>query len=328
MNKQLILHIGMGKTGTSSIQEAFSANSDDLRTQGVCYLGMWFDAINPDYAGIDKQINFFSLPPEDMVKAARKLCAFVQASNCRKFIVSNESLWGRPVELEPFIRELLKDIDVKIIAYVRDPKEWLPSAYTQWGIYDRLTKNSTRDYQNAVASFINWYNPVYEWHKRMGDIISIRKYTPRVDAVADFSKALGVDLKCEIQKVNERRKAADLLLRAIFNDRFQGRTPPRLFEEYMLDKNTKVHGLRRSLKRYFDYSSTQEAISQNGKVFDFIKSKYGISFDEGEKKSEPLNENEVRNDVIDIMMEIMVSQSIRIRNLEAAVEEIRSSASI
>ena len=37
----LLFHIGMGKTGTSSIQYALDSSADRLAAKGVRYLGMW-----------------------------------------------------------------------------------------------------------------------------------------------------------------------------------------------------------------------------------------------------------------------------------------------
>lgn len=49
---KIVFHIGMGKTGTSSIQAALSQNAGELRKQGALYLGMWFDRLDPSYKGL------------------------------------------------------------------------------------------------------------------------------------------------------------------------------------------------------------------------------------------------------------------------------------
>ena len=94
----LILHIGMGKTDTSAIQAALLASTDRLATQGAEYLGMWFDMLDPRFRGIQKQDQFYGLPPEEMAHYADVLIEVLRARSAggvQTFILSNERFRGR-----------------------------------------------------------------------------------------------------------------------------------------------------------------------------------------------------------------------------------------
>ncbi|MDF1709314.1 MAG: hypothetical protein P1U72_14545 [Paracoccaceae bacterium] len=68
---KLFMHIGMGKTGTSSIQFALSQNTAQLTSQQARYLGMWFEAIDPKYANHLGFREFCQLPEEALIASAR-----------------------------------------------------------------------------------------------------------------------------------------------------------------------------------------------------------------------------------------------------------------
>ena len=55
--KKLLLHVGMGKTGTSSIQKALELSSAKLRAEGVNYLGGSFKIVGTSLA--EKAGSFF-----------------------------------------------------------------------------------------------------------------------------------------------------------------------------------------------------------------------------------------------------------------------------
>ncbi|WEJ80458.1 hypothetical protein EQ718_16360 (plasmid) [Paracoccus versutus] len=139
----LILHIGMGKTGTSAIQAALSSSADRLAAQGAEYLGMWFDMLDPRFRGVQNQEQFFSLPPEEMTHAADLLIEMLRARSAagiQSFILSNEALSGKVGQMKPMINRLREaGIAVRVIGYARNPASWLPSAYVQWGCVIRLS---------------------------------------------------------------------------------------------------------------------------------------------------------------------------------------------
>ena len=63
---RLILHVGMGKTGTSSIQKVLEANQAGLKAQKAHYLGMWFDFVDPRYHGIQGVRDVFEQSPDEL----------------------------------------------------------------------------------------------------------------------------------------------------------------------------------------------------------------------------------------------------------------------
>lgn len=70
---EIILHVGMGKTGTTSIQKVLAANATKLRSQGIEYLGMWFSFIDEAMQGYIGQQQFYQSQPEEMASYAKSL---------------------------------------------------------------------------------------------------------------------------------------------------------------------------------------------------------------------------------------------------------------
>jgi len=58
---KLIVHIGMGKTGTTSIQRALRISTKELDSKGVKYLGMWFEFERDSFVGTKETVKFFKL---------------------------------------------------------------------------------------------------------------------------------------------------------------------------------------------------------------------------------------------------------------------------
>lgn len=76
---ELVLHIGMGKTGTSSIQDALQQNALKLSGHRTEYLGMWFTAVDARFEGLSGQKLFFRSPPDQLTAYADQFADFLLA---------------------------------------------------------------------------------------------------------------------------------------------------------------------------------------------------------------------------------------------------------
>lgn len=325
---KLILHIGMGKTGTSSIQLALSQSAKMLKAQNVIYLGMWFDMIDAEFKGVVNQSKFFRQPAATIQKQALAFCDYLEMSakenQVDTFIISNEALSGKASVLEPFLNEIVKrGIEVKIIGYVRDPSSWLPSAYVQWGIRDKTEQGPVKSYDEMARILIHWYNGLLEWSNKMGDILDIRHYDTAGDIVQDFSQAAGIELTINSERTLERGEDCEILLRALFSTRFQQHVLPNLFNRAVIG-NSKVYPvLEDSITKYFDYESTDQIIQDNHVLFEQYRERLGI--DLLTNKSEPPKTpqpQDIRRRMLDYLIEITLDQARRINHLEKQVSEI------
>lgn len=181
MKKRLILHIGMHKTGTSSVQRYFSRNRAVLRRMGVCYprsIGAAgerqpkhaaiFDAISheADHGATHPVLGPSALLIEDAAKA-------IQSAPGRLGVLSAEGLSGeRPVFAETLapIGDLF---DTTVVVFVRRQDHWVESFYKQMvlsrqvketlGFHDFVAAAATQDHMN-YAQIIDW------WRNRFDDV--------------------------------------------------------------------------------------------------------------------------------------------------------------
>jgi len=144
--KQVYLHIGYNKTGSTAIQSSFFANANSLKKQGVLYpLECRGKRKSPAHHSLAESLLYHigkSLPRFVNTKIYREypmdyywnlLKQELADTDCQTIFISSEAFSrfrDNPDQIE-FIREQLNDFDVKIIVYLRSLPEFLESAYNQ-----------------------------------------------------------------------------------------------------------------------------------------------------------------------------------------------------
>ena len=325
---KLTVHIGMGKTGTSSIQKALRSNEAKLRDQGAAFLGMWFTDIDPAFARQDGQKAFFAANSAEMAAHAvtfkKAMAARADADDTDRFILSNEGFFGRVAKLTPFLKALAPEIEVNLIAYVRDPRSWLPSAYTQWGVRHKENKGPVQPFAERATTLIGQYKPLRLWHEAFGDALDVRVYKKDLNVVQDFAEAAGVDLDVSAKRYLERAEPAEVLLRALFNDRFEDGVMPERFAAAVLPPSTGVvTSLADMSERCFDQSSLDEIIAENQRHFDYIRDEIGIDLMAGPAPAAKETDQKVLSArLLDHLTEITLGQALRIHRLERDVRDL------
>ncbi|GAA0741971.1 hypothetical protein LRH25_04800 [Ideonella azotifigens] len=122
------LHIGLNKTGTSSIQDFFFLNIEAMAQEGICYpragldgaahhaLSYWLGTPEPDR-------NFEQSP---MVLAMRK-----EIAGASKVVISSEDLHTHGARGARILKRLFAGHQVKVVFYVREHLSYLASWYQQ-----------------------------------------------------------------------------------------------------------------------------------------------------------------------------------------------------
>lgn len=325
---KLILHIGMGKTGSSAIQHALGANADRLAGQGAEYLGMWFDMLDPRFRGVQNQGQFFAMAPDDMVKATDALMALLRArsveTGVQTFVLSNEAFSGKARALQPMMVRLRESgVDLGAIGYARHPAAWLPSAYVQWGVRDKVDPGPVPPYAVKARKLVRWYSGLLEWHKLMPEILEVRPYDKAGDVVADFAQAVGLALDVPDRRVLERSEDAEILLRALYNNRFQKHVLPQVFDRSVLPGIAAVPRLEEVVARCFDYSETDAIIADEAPLFERYLEAFGFDPRAVAETPPPMPEiGALRDRLLDALLEITLDQAQRIRKLERRVSQL------
>lgn len=127
--RTLFLHIGFGKTGTTALQSWFSMNTSLLKEAGIYYH-------NPKNFGYNYQLS--SGNGETLASYLRgkidseKLKENYFSNDYQKILISSELL---ALDSEKILKIIdfckLENINLAIIAFIRDAYEWLYSCYIQ-----------------------------------------------------------------------------------------------------------------------------------------------------------------------------------------------------
>ena len=136
---KIFLHIGVEKTGSSSIQDFIFSNSKSLFTGGKCYPDYLFGSSNQMELSclvLDKEFMVNMRVPDDFDEFRRQFieCLYINRENDLYF--SSEHLSSRMVN--PYDIQCFLDLvtmyghQIVLIFFLRDPGEWIRSHYLQY----------------------------------------------------------------------------------------------------------------------------------------------------------------------------------------------------
>jgi hypothetical protein len=160
--RRLFLHIGIGKTGSSAIQHAFSTESSRLRAAGIDYpqddhLRALVDrgaATSGNAAPVRR-----ALRQRDVVKAESELRSLIGDSDVT--LLSNEGLYTADDDALKMIRNVAGGADVKVLLFFRPQSEFFASGYLQ-----KLKSNKpvVQDLPMDEASMRLFERGRYDWN--------------------------------------------------------------------------------------------------------------------------------------------------------------------
>ncbi len=210
---RLFFHIGIHRTGTTTLQVFLQANRAQLARQGVRYA-----------LASDERVHlawdlFFGQGAEALVQA---LVDDQIASGCHRVIVSGEdfSLLGAVEQLAP----LRDHFDVRVICYLRRQDRWLESWYNQhvkWPWHPELSRLSPGEFFARRAEFywLDYGQTLDRWSTVFGkEHILVRVFEAGqmlAPLQEDFCQICGIDaaqLKCADRIDNASAPASALAL--------------------------------------------------------------------------------------------------------------------
>ena len=156
-HKTVFLHIGIGKTGTSSIQEMMFRNRKYLSERGVFYpeIGLHNVSHHLLTSLLNKRNSLKSIQ-----KSLLKIRDRFVNEDCTKLLISSEQLcYSRPA-LVGLYGEIFKDFNVKIIFYIRRQETLISSTFLEW------VKNGW-DYKGNIEAFFNFNKAGFDLKDRL-----------------------------------------------------------------------------------------------------------------------------------------------------------------
>jgi len=258
-------HVGLGKTGTSAIQTALYHYKGSLNTPKTWG---W-----PKLANGNKIDHKWLASPHTSDKTGalyRTIVAHSKKTGCDHIVWSNEAISSNP-EMIKLFAELLNwspDLDVQIVIYVREPGQWLKSAWEQWGLQDKVLKGKVHAKHNRnpltfCKWFKSWGSTIYNNWKRWKGIANVRTYKEGGNVIDDFCDVTGLDLPRI--RAYETPTSAEVLSRAIYNNTYAGTVTPHKFDFY-----TTYGSIDDYSKRYFSLNNIekfQQILKANSDLF-------------------------------------------------------------
>lgn len=221
----VVLHIGFHKTGSSAIQEFLHEHRDFAREKGIGYPKPL--CIFPSHAEIAWSHLKDWAPWRDRDYEPIEVLDYYRAivenneADGRHTVISNEdiSLLADDREMFHGFAEAVKPLNPIILAYVRDPSDYVFSAYHH-AIAEGHTKSAFKDWYltDFHADAVDFRTRVERWEMEFGAAsILIREYGANgTDSVGDFLSIFGVD-----RPTNETQKRVNTGIHPWFVDSYR-----------------------------------------------------------------------------------------------------------
>lgn len=322
---QIYFHVGMGKTGTSAIQKALQDNTASLTKSQFHYLGRNFGLISNEYSSPTAHNELIKLDGPNLKKAARQFLRALERIKTRKnvksFIFSNESLFHHCNSLAPFFNVLMQSCDVKFVIYLRSPKSWLPSAYSQWRVRHKVTHGPMKSFESEAPILVNNYADIKPWLKRYKDNIIVKSYDAAENVVDDFCETVGLKTKLKQGgRFYQREAPSNIIFRTAFNNHFKEPIRPDVFEKNFKDAGE--YSLTDLEKLCLDHSSIDKVIDDSKSLFKYIQKNTGINLlkNTPKKTKEHKNSEVLKDEIIGRLIQIAVLNRLEINKLQARLE--------
>lgn len=240
---KLIVHIGNGKTGSSSIQKTLLEAHARLAAQNVIYLGIMLEharnVVRPAWQFVGGSARFFDETPSEtataqLIDLLDEELHKLAGEGITKAIWSNEWILTRPQAILPCLQELQhRGVPVEIQCYVRRHDKWAQSAYAQWGL-------KHKSYSGPIRDFATWlvdrgdrdfrFAPSLEvWEGTFGADLRVFNFDKAGDVVQHFLAANGIK---DIPSINDNVSPDPVVTaaQAVFNSRARAAVLPAAFD--------------------------------------------------------------------------------------------------
>lgn len=185
---RLIIHGGIHRTGTTTLQRFFSGSRDQLLQQGFLYP---FDATNHQRLAWDILAGRLSGP--EMLRQLQKAGEGVEATaillSGEDFCIHKDLRWLTPIR---------RHFDVEAHFYLRRQDNWLMSWYNQhikWPFEKRKSRLNSDEFLQTIEDYywLNYYWLAANWSEALGkNSVHLHVFEEKTDVVADFCGRLGL----------------------------------------------------------------------------------------------------------------------------------------
>lgn len=219
--KKIFLHIGLRKTGSTTIQAFLHENKDNLLKSGYLYPKVGrLKPTNAHHYLVRLTQDAIKLNPND--ETWQDLHQEIENSNLDKIIISSEAFGIANKKQIGILKTELQSYDVKIIVYLRRQDLRLESLYNQIIKNGKCLKDEVEDiltfFENKKRLF-DYYQLLDPWKKAFGAsnlIVRPLEKCQIPNLCHDILKGIGIDNFKHFREVNNKnikvgRKALEVL---------------------------------------------------------------------------------------------------------------------
>jgi capsular polysaccharide export protein len=233
----IVLHIGLSKTGTSSLQNVLCQNRETLKKQNILYPDVFLKGMPlhiPNHNSFANALASYKYYPNlSAEEYATQFLRQYDESHATTMILSAESFFGgdphvwdvtNPMEYWKIheqklhnLKKLLGDAEIEVVLYLRRQDQWLDSAIGQIVRYEgtmgKKVYESDRQIMELLFPRMDYVRLIDLWDT----IVKPQKFMiaeyntahfPQSDICADFFDRIGIDttlLDMKIKSSDENR---------------------------------------------------------------------------------------------------------------------------
>jgi hypothetical protein len=187
---RLVIHAGIHRTGTTTLQRFLASSRDALKDQGFLYP---FETIS------HKKISWLLHNDRLTGRTLRDQLLNETSADTRTIILSHEDF----ARLKPlaWLKPLKAEFDVQAVFYLRRQDFWLMSWYNQhvkWPFNRRKSLLSASEFLETIEDYywLDYYWLVSHWAKHLGRenvLVGVLEKAQVTDVVTDFCERVGLD---------------------------------------------------------------------------------------------------------------------------------------
>lgn len=160
--KKIYLHIGFGKTGTTSIQKMLHAGRANLLKQDILYPNTGILQYGHHNLAVLGQENM----DRNIETLFKTLIKEIEDTEAQRIILSSENfIFMKPSYIQ-MISNFLRDFDVQILIYIRKQSSLIESTYMEW-------LKTGKPYQNSINKFYNLHKQSFDFMYKIKPWIQI-----------------------------------------------------------------------------------------------------------------------------------------------------------
>ena len=202
----IIMHIGMSKNGSSALQTELSKNPIQklvtkntnymkyvaIGHQGNVYEGRSLSNMaicSPSHYVNSTDIEASTNWSNDIFNEIRNQFSLLSNNNENILVMSNEGWFQKADTFKDsnFFEKL--DLNAKVICYIRNPVDWINSAWWQWAAWTDYSLENALD--SVIPALSNLHIELIKWQEIVGiDNITIKVLPQNI--ISDFSEFIGI----------------------------------------------------------------------------------------------------------------------------------------